>query len=222
LRLPHFAYSRIRVFVPTDAAPTTQRAQLDNLFAQLGVTDFHAAATTIDQWRAASQALPALQTERQALFEALGGSGTVPDHYDFATAISGLRTAQQGLFTALGVDNSEAAVAAVRNLTSQVNSLSANQTTLFAALGATDLAGAMRAVKDVDGRIEAGVASGIIARAASAGLTTPLEKPNTDAGNNPAAAGGTKSITRAQWAQMNSKQQLEFSQAGGVVTAEAA
>jgi hypothetical protein len=83
------------------------------------------------------------------------------------------------------VNNQADAIQALTNLTSQVNSLKANQTTIFAALGATDLAGAMRAIKDIDGRIEAGVHAGVIARAASAGVPTPL--PKVDETSNPAA-----------------------------------
>jgi hypothetical protein len=115
------------------------------------------------------------------------------------------------------VNNQADAIQALTNLTSQNNSLKANQTTIFAALGATDLAGAMRAIKDIDGRIEAGVNAGVIARAASAGVVTPLPKVDETQ-----QSGGAKTCTRAEFTQMNAKQQLEFSQAGGKIVEAAA
>lgn len=196
----------------SDQIPSTQKGQIDALLTLLGVSDFAGAQAGITQLHSA-------QTEwneqRQSLFAALGGSGDVPAHYDFAAAIPALRDNQQALFSALGVTSQADAIAALNNLKSQNNSFQANQTTIFAALGATDLAGAMRAIKDIDARIEAGVNAGVIARAASAGLTKPVDKP---AGG---PEGGAKTtVTRAEFQAMNSKQQLEFSQAGGKISTE--
>lgn len=196
-----------------DQIPTTQKGQIDALLSALGVSDFTAAQAGITQLQANQTNW---QGQQQALFAALGGNGNVPDHYDFAGAISGLRTQSQEIISALGATDHASAVTALTNLRSQLNSLNANQTTLFAALGATDLAGAMRAVKDIDGRIEAGVNAGVIARAASAGLPAPVEKVQGD--QQP--SGAAKSCTRDQWAAMSAPQQLEFSKAGGKVSAE--
>lgn len=198
-----------------DPAPSTHSGQLTSLLALLGGADFGSAQAAITQLQASARLATEWQPQRQALFASLGGTGDVPEHYDFAASIAAMVQERTALFTALGVRDHAEAVTALANLNSQVNSLNANQTTIFAALGVTDLAGAMRAIKDIDGRIEAGVQAGVIARAASAGLTTPVEKPPGGE-----VVGAAKTATRAEWAAMNAKQQLEFSQAGGKLTDE--
>jgi hypothetical protein len=195
-----------------DPAPTTHSGQLTSLLSILGAADFASAQAGITQLQASARLANEWQTQRQSLFASLGGTGDVPEHYDIAASLAALVQDRTALFTKLGVNNQADAIVALTNLLSQVNSFTANQTTIFAALGATDLAGAMRAIKDIDGRIEAGVKAGVIARAASAGLETPVPKvPETPGG------GGAKTCTRAEFAAMNAKQQLEFSQAGGKI-----
>ena len=147
-----------------DPVPPTHSGQLQALLTLVGGADFGSAQAAITQLQTAQTEW---NTQRQALFVALGGTGNVPEHYDFSAGLTALRNDQQAIFAALGVTSQADAIPALTNLTSQVNSLTANQTTLFAALGVTDLAGAMRAIKDIDGRIEAGVQAGVIARAAS-------------------------------------------------------
>lgn len=198
-----------------DQIPSTQKGQLDAIIAALGVPDVATALSTIQQFRASADNATQWQEQRQALFAAIGGSGNVPEHYDFAAGIAGLRADQHALFTALGVTDQAGAVLALDNLRTQVNNLQAVQTSIFGALKATDHAGAMRAINDIDGRIEAGVAAGVIARAASAGLQEPVNKPPGEQ-----KPGGDKTATRAEFAAMNAKQQLEFSQAGGKLTDE--
>jgi hypothetical protein len=200
-----------------DPAPTTHSGQLTSLLSILGAADFASAQTGITQLQASARLATEWQAQRQTLFASLGGNGDVPEHYDLAASLAAIVQGQQALFAALGVSNHADAVTALSSLNSQVNSLNANQNTIFAALGATDLAGAMRAIKDIDGRIEAGVQAGVIARAASAGVPTVLPKtPETP------EAGGAKTCTRAEFAAMNAKQQLEFSQAGGKIVEAAA
>jgi hypothetical protein len=197
-----------------DPAPTTHSGQLTLILSLVGASDFGSAQTAITQLQASARLATEWQTQRQSLFASLGGNGDVPEHYDFAASLTALIQERTALFTKLGVNNQADAVVALTNLLSQVNSFTANQTTIFAALGVTDLAGAMRAIKDIDGRIEAGVKAGVIARASSAGLTEPVPKPATE------VIGGAKTATRAEFTAMNAKQQLEFSQAGGKVVAE--
>ncbi len=194
--------------------PPTQKGQIDALVSALGVSDFTAAIAAIPNLRSSADSATQWQTQRQELFAALGGSGNVPEHYDFAAGIAGIRADHQALFTALGVTDQAGAILALDNLRTQVNNLNAVQTSIFGALKATDHAGAMRAINDIDGRIEAGVQAGVIARAAAAGLTEPIVKPPGE------KTGGANIITRAEFAGMNAKQQLEFSKAGGKITDE--
>lgn len=198
-----------------DQIPPTQKGQIDALLSALGVSDITAAIAAIPQLRASADNVGQWQQQRQELFTALGGAGTVPEHYDFAAGIAGLSSNQAALFTALGVTDQAGAVLALDNLRTQNNNLLAVQTSIFGALKATDHAGAMRAITDIDGRIEAGVTAGVIARAASAGLTAPIEKP---AGEE--KPGGANTATRAEFASMSAKQQVEFSKAGGKLTDE--
>jgi hypothetical protein len=200
-----------------DPAPATHSGQLTSILSLLGASDFASAQAGITQLQNSARVAGDWQNQRQTLFASLGGNGDVPEHYDFTAALAAIVTERQAIFTALGVNNHADAVTALTNLTSQNNSLQANQTTIFAALGATDLAGAMRAIKDIDGRIEAGVQAGVIARAASAGVPTVL--PKVEQQEQP---GGAKTCTRAEFTAMNAKQQLEFSQAGGKIVEAAA
>lgn len=193
--------------------PTTQKGQLDALFSIVGASDFASAQAGITNLKTAESDW---KTQRQDLFAALGGTGDVPDHYDFATAMNGWKDQQKAIFGALGATDHASAVDAVKNLTSQNNSLNANQTTIFAALGATDLAGAMRAIRNIDDRIEAGVQAGVIARAASAGITEPIKQQAKEESES------SKNVTRAAFMGMSPKQQLEFSKAGGKLVDETA
>jgi hypothetical protein len=209
---PNITLSRIRVLVADPIIPQTHSGQLTSLFSILGAADFASAQAGITQLQNTARVAGDWQTQRQALFASLGGNGDVPEHYDFAASLAAIVQERTALFTALGVNNQADAVVALTNLRSQLNSYQANQTTIFAALGATDLAGAMRAIKDIDGRIEAGVQAGVIARAASAGVPTVIPKvPDQE------VVGGAKTCTRAEFTTMNAKQQLEFSQAGGKI-----
>jgi hypothetical protein len=200
-----------------DAIPTTQKGQIDALIFALGVSDVTAALAAIPTLISSAATATQWQEQRQTLFAALGGSSTIPEHYDFAAGIAGMKTSQTALFEKLGVTDQAGAILALDNLSTESNNLKAVQTSIFGALKATDHAGAMRAITDIDGRIEAGVKAGVIARAASAGLTAPIEKLPGD--QKPAGANTT---TRAEFASMNPKQQLEFSQAGGKLLDEAA
>jgi hypothetical protein len=196
-------------FMP-DPAPQTHSGQLTALLSTLGATDFASAQAGITQLVAARNEW---QTQRQALFAALGGAGDVPEHYDFAAGLAALQSERQALFTALGVTDNAGAVTAITNLRSQVNSLNANQTTIFAKLGATDLAGAMRAITDIDGRIEAAAQARLVVLAASAGVETAIPKVPPVQQD----AGAAKTATRAEFTAMNAKEQLAFSQAGGKI-----
>jgi len=200
-----------------DQIPTTQKGQIDALLTALGAPDVTAAIAAIPQLKASAENAPQWLEQRQALFAALGGTGNVPEHYDFAEGIAGMKATLQAFYTSLGATDQASAELALANLRTENNNLKAVQTSVFGALKATDHAGAMRAITDIDGRIEAGVQAGVIARAASAGLTTPIEKPPGET-----KPGGATTATRAEWASMNPKQQLEFSKAGGKLTDEAA
>lgn len=200
-----------------DQIPPTQKGQIDALFSALGVSDFTGATAAINSLKAASGQEAGWQSERAALFAALGGTGEVPEHYDFAANITALKTGWSELLNKLGVPDQAGAVLALDNLRTENNNLKAVQTSIFGALKATDHAGAMRAINDIDGRIEAGIQAGLVTRAASAGLPAPVTKPP---GGEGGAAANT--VTRAQFASMNAKQQSDFVKAGGKITDEVA
>lgn len=195
--------------------PTTQKGQLDSIFTALGVTDFTGAMSAVNSFKAAAgdaDKWQNWQNERAALFTALGGTGDVPEHYDFAAGITALKNDHAALMNKLGATDQGGSILALDNLRTENNNLKAVQTSMFGALKATDHAGAMRAIKEIDDRIEAGVKAGVITRAASAGLTEPVKK------GKEAEGAGAKTMPRAEFAKLSAKDQREFSINGGVLT----
>ncbi len=194
--------------------PTTQKGQIEALYTSLGVSDFPSAIETIPALIADKKKWADWEVQRQDLFTAFGGSGNVPEHYDFSTAVDAMKADQRTIFEKLGVNDWQGALLAVDNLRTQNNNLQAVQTSIFGALKSNDHAGAMRAITDIDGRVEAGIQVGLIARAASAGLTEPIAKPTGE------KTLGANTITVAEFDTMSPKQQLEFSKAGGKLVDE--
>lgn len=174
--------------------PTTAQGQLTALFAALGVTGFEAAATAVTTLKeseknfnanqkaffdlvgakdheTALSAFASLQSDRGALFKALGDSTDVAGAMRVITSMQDDRNA---IWKALGGTDHASALANVATLNGRVTTAEGAQ-------------------KDFDARLEKGITEGVIARAAAAGLPAPIAK--TVEGAPKAGESGERAVT---------------------------
>jgi hypothetical protein len=169
--------------LPVVAVPTTQKGQLDELFKTLGASDYAGAMAAIGAFNGNVQNFA---NEQKAFFDLLG----VKDQAAALTAFAQIKSDRDALFNALGNSpDIESAIGVITNMQNERNAL-------WKACGATDHNSAVAAIttlhgrvttaeaaqKDFEGRLEAGIQQGVITRAASAGIVTPVPKATTPVG----------------------------------------
>ncbi len=159
--------------------PTTQKAQLQQIFEVCGATDFSGALASIAGLKETAGTIGDVQANMKLFFD-LAGSGD--DGAAALATFTAWRDQQAAIFNLFGVENHDALLAAVQNTLADANAKDASVAEATNANEGLKTENAQLTVrigelemsqKDFDARVE----KEVINRAAAAGITEPVKKP---------------------------------------------